>query len=333
MPETLSISSFLQSPGAILDVRTPMEYAKGHIPGSFNLPLLSNEQRAEVGTVYKRVDSISAIELALRLIPPNLRNFIALAKKFCPKHFAKILCWRGGMRSSSVALLLHQQGINTCCLKGGYKSFRKWTLDNLKKPLPIKVLTGLTGSGKTKILHCLEEMGEQILDLEALANHRGSTFGEIGPQPSNEQFENDIAKKWASFNPERAVWIEDESRLIGNCVIPADLFNQKQKAPLTQITIPFQERSENLKRDYAFFDKAKAIKATLFLKKRLGGLRTKQILHAINSGDFSSASNYLLEYYDKTYLFSLSRRTQKIESLSAEKLSPKQWAKKILAHP
>ncbi|MFT4553483.1 MAG: tRNA 2-selenouridine synthase [Chlamydiales bacterium] len=330
MPEILAVEPFIETQGTIIDVRSPAEYAKGHIPLAINIPLFTNAERSEVGTTYKQVGVQEAINLGLSIIEPQIPHLISKARETLKGQPAKVHCWRGGMRSSSVAELLELTGTTSSTLEGGYKSFRNWALENLQKPRKLRVIGGLTGSNKTHILHALESMGEQVLDLEGLANHRGSAFGKVGEQPTSEQFENNIAIKWASFSTEKPVWVEDESRLIGFCSIPKNIFNGMQAAPLFKIDVPLSERHSNLEKDYGNFEIASVMESTQRLSKKLGGLRTKGILSLIESGDYLKAGKMVLEYYDKAYQYSLSKRKQPISTLTAHGLSPHQWAHKIL---
>lgn len=332
MPEILTVEPFIETQGTIIDVRSPGEFAKGHIPYAINIPLFTDTQRSEVGTTYKQVGVQEAIDLGLNFIEPQIPDLISQARKTLKGQPAKIHCWRGGMRSSSVAELLELTGTATSTLEGGYKNFRNWVLENLKKPRKLRVVGGLTGCNKTRILHALEEMGEQVLDLEALANHRGSAFGKIGEQPSSEQFENNIAIRWASFKPSKPVWIEDESRLIGSCAIPKEIYQGMQIAPLFKVDPPLSERHANLEKDYGNFDVSAVLESTQRLSKKLGGLRTKEILTLIEDGDYLKAGKIVLEYYDKAYKYSLSKRKQPITKLTAHGLTPEQWAHKILQH-
>jgi tRNA 2-selenouridine synthase len=304
---------FLNTPGAILDVRSPAEYAQGHIPGAFNLPLFSDQERAAVGTLYKKTGREEAVELGLELVGPKLIGFVREAKEIAKGEKVKLHCWRGGMRSSSMAWLLETAGMATSNLSGGYKAFRSWVLQLLTTPLPLKVLGGLTGSGKSAHLKELKSRGEQVIDLELLASHRGSSYGHLNmpPQPSCEQFENEIAYSLLNFNLEQPIWIEDESRMVGRCKIPDPLFSQMQSAPLFMLECPFDGRLERLYREYGDANPTDLIAATRLLSKRLGASRTQEIVSKIEQGHIKEAIALTLPYYDAAYQYSLSKRNRK----------------------
>lgn len=323
------ISSFLIAPGTIFDVRSPKEFSQGHIPGAINLPLFSDLERAAVGTLYKKVGRQAAIEEGLKIVGPKLFSIVDQVKK-CNLPLAKVHCWRGGMRSSSVAWLLDLAGIKTETLKGGYKAFRRWVLQQLAMPRILAVLGGATGSGKTEILHALKEQGEQILDLEGLAVHRGSAYGKLNnDQPSYQQFENAIAVELSKLDPAKTTWVEDESHLIGSCKVPKVLFDQMHAAPLFIIECPLEERLERLISGYGSVDVNLLIESTKRISRRLGSLRTTQVINALQAGNMADAARCLLDYYDKAYAFHLSRRPQQIQAVSGHGLSSSAWAQKL----
>jgi tRNA 2-selenouridine synthase len=310
----MNINQFLAASGVILDVRSPAEYDQGRIPGAINLPLFSNEERAAIGTVYKQLGKEQAISLGLRLVGPRLAELAETAKRHAGDELTKIHCWRGGMRSGSVAWLLQTVGLPTATLRGGYKAFRRWVLNTLQKPARIHVIGGLTGSGKTRVLHTLQVMGEQVLDLEALAHHRGSSYGmlEMPPQPSTEQFENEIAARLATYDSSRPVWVEDESRMIGTCKIPDGLFQNMLHAPIFFLEKSHHERVAILLEEYGFLAADKLSEATERLEKRIGRQRALAILNLIGSGKIPEAIAMALEYYDKAYTYGLSKKKERI---------------------
>lgn len=328
----LGLQEFLKTPGVILDVRSPGEFTQGRLPGAINLPLFSNEERAAVGTTYKQCGKQQAIELGLKLVGPKLADFAIAARQHVSNGFAKVHCWRGGMRSSSMAWLLGTAGLKTVTLAGGYKAFRRWALEALQQQQPVLILGGLTGSGKTAILHALRDMGEQILDLEALARHRGSSFGmlEMPPQPSTEQFENELAIQWSSFGPNKPIWIEDESRMIGTCKIPDSIFKQMRSAPVLFIERPLEERLDILMQEYGKADLDALISATARLQRRLGSPRTKEAIDLIHSGNLKQAITLLLHYYDKAYQFGLKSRSSQLFYIKDSSLHPSDWTLKLL---
>lgn len=320
MVQSLTVDEFFESPGPILDVRSPGEYEHGHLPGAISFPLFTNEERAQVGTCYKQQGRDDAIELGLELVGPKLVTFVRQAKALVNEsqwncHLTqpvRVHCWRGGMRSGSMAWLLETAGLSVVTLDGGYKAFRRWVRNTLSEPKPIISLGGMTGTGKTQILYALADLGEQILDLEGLANHRGSSFGNLGlpPQPSTEQFENLVAMKWSALDASRPVWIEAESRRIGICRIPDELFQPMMKAPVIQVERSRDERIAHLVEEYGAIEHTELIAATERIRKKLGGLRTKEAIALIQQGNLAAATDIILDYYDKTYTYDLHRKRE-----------------------
>jgi tRNA 2-selenouridine synthase len=310
MPQVLTADEFLNAPGVILDVRSPAEYEQGHIPGAVSFPLFSDEERAQVGTCYKQQGQEKAIELGLAIVGPKLAHFVTQAKTIAPTRQVRLHCWRGGMRSSNMALLLETAGMKVSLLEGGYKAFRRWVRTTLATPRKILVLAGMTGTGKTAVLSALAERGEQVLDLEQLANHRGSSYGNLGlpAQPTTEHYENLIALTWQQFDSQRPVWLEAESRQVGTCRIPTEIFQPMMQADVIQIERSYAERLSLLLKDYGQVDINELIAATERLKKRLGGERTQRAIEAIQKGDSATALQIVLAYYDKTYRYDLQQR-------------------------
>lgn len=331
MPSSLSIESFLQSPGLIFDVRSPSEFLQGHLPSSISAPLFSDEERALVGTAYKQQGRQIAIDLGLEIVGPHLLQLVRSIRSNYSNGYANILCWRGGMRSGFVARLLESIGVPTTTLKGGYKTFRRFALhsfNSLPKALPsLRVVGGLTGCNKTEILHELAKLGEQVIDLEKIASHRGSAFGGINlpSQPSNEQFENLLAFQLKGVDFSRPIWIEDESRLIGRCCIPPALHQLMQTSPLICIKRPFEERLDNLLCTYGSASSSQLIQSTLQLMKRLGSETTKDVVRLLEDNRIPEAFTKLLSYYDKIYQYQLEKR-QQIRLVEYRNLSSRDWA-------
>jgi tRNA 2-selenouridine synthase len=321
------VEQFLKPNGTIFDVRSPGEYVQGHIPGALNLPLFSDSERAEVGTLYKQKGREEAIERGLHFAGPKLSKFVAFVKQQ-KTALAKVHCWRGGMRSSSVAWLLQTAGIPTLTLPGGYKSYRRYVLDILKTKRTLIVLGGLTGSGKSAILSCLKSKGEQILNLEELACHKGSSYGHLHmpPQPTYEQFENEVSHILSACDLNRPLWVEDESRMIGRCKIPDPLFVQMQESSFIFIDCPLEERLERLLQEYGQTDPRALITATRGLSKRLGGSRTEEAVTLIEQGQVKEAIALTLVYYDTSYQYGLKKRRQPYLKLSEKQLTPVDWA-------
>lgn len=316
---SLPFPEFFSAPGPVLDVRSPAEYAQGHIPGAISFPLFTDAERAQVGTCYKQEGRDAAVELGFAIAGPKFAGFIQQAKELVSSfqresgrdRRLRVHCWRGGMRSGAVAWVLEMAGFEVTTLVGGYKAFRRWVLQSFEEPRPIVIVGGMTGTGKTDLLHALAEMGEQVLDLEGVAHHRGSSFGSLmlPPQPTNEQFENQVALQWARFIPQRRVWIEAESKSIGLCRVPNALFDQMDQSPILEVVRPTSERLALLVNLYAQAPLDGLITATERIRKRLGGVRTQEAIALLQEHRFAEAFELMLFYYDRTYQYDLQRRT------------------------
>jgi len=221
-------------------------------------------------------------------------------------------CWRGGMRSASMAWLFKTIGLDAETLVGGYKAYRKYIRKSFDLDRKLLILGGLTGSGKTDILKELEKMGEQFLDLEGVAHHRGSSFGQIGQgtQPSNEQFENNLAVDWLKMDPNRIIWLEDESKPMGRVRIMDDFYERMRKTPLIVVEMPRELRVPRLVDDYASLDITLLEEATQRIGKRIGGQNLKEAVEALHTGDFAKVANITLDYYDKTYSYGIESRDE-----------------------
>lgn len=312
MTEIRTVEEFLEETAGIpvLDARSPSEYAHAHLPGASNLPLLFDEQRKKIGILYKQEGRDAAVKEGLSMIGPRMREMVEDAEAIAPERRVGVYCARGGMRSQSLAWLLDLAGFDVVVLQGGYKAFRGWVLRSLKAPWPLIVLGGMTGSGKTDILHELSALGEQVLDLEGLGRHKGSAFGNLDghPQPSTQQFENLIAMELRKMSKAQVVWVEDESRMVGVCAIQEDFFQQMRAAPLFQIKVSDQARIERLVKDYGQCSMESLVAAIDRITKRLGGERAMQVKQLLKEGNMAEAAALILAYYDKTYRFGLSKR-------------------------
>ncbi len=328
-----TVDDFLNAPGLILDVRSPSEYAQGHIPGAVSFPLFSDEDRAQVGTCYKQQGREQAVELGFAIAGPKFVTFLQKARALAGSDPLRLHCWRGGMRSEAVAWVLTMGGLRVNTLKGGYKAFRRWVHETCAKPRPIVTLGGMTGTGKTDILQALAHQREQVLDLEALASHRGSSFGALGlpPQPTNEQFSNLVALHCAAFDPQRPVWIEAESRRIGQCRVPDELFQQMMRSPIVQILRSRAERLQLLVDIYGTAPTEELVMATERIRKRLGGQRTQQAIALLQDRQLAPAFDLILDYYDRTYQYDLDRRQVPIHTLDVAGLSPDDAASQAIA--
>ncbi len=242
----------LASYDAIIDVRSPAEYTEDHVPGAINLPVLDNEERARVGTIYKQVSPFEARRLGASLVSRNIAAHIETSLKNKPARFRPLVyCWRGGMRSNSMAIILASIGWHPALIEGGYRTWRRSVtaaLDNEQADLPLIVIDGQTGSAKTALLHVLEAKGEQVIDLEGLAAHRGSVFGPLTgqDQPSQKHFETWLWDKIRGFDLSRPIFIEAESGLVGKRRIPKRIWLSMRDAPHVRINAPARERAAYL---------------------------------------------------------------------------------------
>ena len=309
------LKKFRKFKGPLIDVRSPGEYYKGNLPNSINIPLFDNEERSKIGKIYKNYGREKAVIKGLEFVSNKIEHMVnnlieALYSYESNKNISKseeptmkIYCARGGMRSFSVSWLLEKYNLKNITLKGGYKTYRKWTLDSFNKDFEIIVIGGKTGTGKTNLLKLLDENNYQIIDLEGLACHRGSSFGGLGmkQQPSNEQFENLIAEKLKRFKRNKKIFVEAESANIGKCKIPHDFFRQMKSAERIEIIKSESNRLEELIRTYSIFEKQDLVDAVMRIKKRLGPQRTKIAIDSIKNKDWESVCKSVLEYYDKCY--------------------------------
>ena len=310
MPRIL-LTNFAALPYPILDVRAPAEFAQGHQPGAISLPLFSDEERAYIGTAYKRVSQEQAVHLGLKYFGPKMADMAKQAKKLAPGREVRLHCWRGGMRSQAVQWLLELSGFTVHLLDGGYKAYRQAVLATLAQPRQWWVLGGPTGSGKTEVLHQLAAAGQPVLDLEGLACHKGSSFGGIGQPaaPTQEQFENNLAVALAQLPAHAPAWLEDESRQIGRLVLPGNLYDELRAAPCYVLNTPRAERITRLAAEYGPTQDPALLGAAIErLRKRLGGLATRDALAAVEAGNFELMVALVLDYYDKAYDYGMEQR-------------------------
>ena len=294
----------------MIDVRTPAEFEQGRIPGAFNIPLFTNEERIIIGTIYKQEGKQPAILKGLELVGPRLHEFILQANAIRNTGTLLVHCWRGGMRSASMAWLFESYGFKCFTLKGGYKKYRHQVLESFAEPKNIIIVGGRTGSGKTLILHELIKLGEQVIDLEKIAHHKGSSYGSFGEekQLSQEQFENEVSFAFSQLDTSRICWLEDESRKIGINVLPDALWFQMRAAKVMCIDLSLEARVNYLAEEYGRFSKEELITATQRIGKKLGGQHVKRAVEAIEEGDLKTACEITLVYYDRSYEYGLSQR-------------------------
>ncbi len=335
MPTPVHINEFLKlsETHPIIDVRTSAEFEQGHIPGAVNLPLFTNEERKIIGTIYKQEGKQPAVLKGLELVGPRLHEFIIEANKINNSGIFLLHCWRGGMRSASMAWLFEVYGFKCFTLKGGYKNFRRNVLDSFNEQKNIVILGGRTGSGKTLVLQELSKQGEQIIDLEKLAHHKGSSFGALGEekQLSQEQFENELWYQFSKIDIQKQCWLEDESRKIGRNVLPDGLWEQMRNAKVMFLDLAIEARVNYLVNEYGKFTRAELTAAIDRISRRLGGLNTKLALEAIVNGDLKTACEISLSYYDKTYGYGMSQREkEKIVFFSFDKLNESEITNELL---
>lgn len=345
MARTVSIKEFLDLGKnlPILDVRTPAEFSQGHIPGASNLPLFSNEERVEIGTIYVRQGRENAMKRGLEIVGPKMRGLVEAGEKAAKNGSVLLHCWRGGMRSGAVSWLLSFYGLTVITLEKGYKAFRTHVLaDIFQRKRRYLILGGRTGTGKTATLNELTHRGERVVDLEEIAHHRGSSFGMIGmpSPPTQEQFENNLALQLDMFDYpsgrnsafcEEPIWLESESRKIGQKVLPLEVFRAIQSSPAVILDADRSSRIRYLTEMYGSYPGKELAGAIQRLSKRLGGEATKRALEAIENDNPAAACEIVLGYYDSTYDYSLSfREEQKTFHLETDPCHPETIAENIL---
>ena len=300
----------------VIDARSEGEFAEDHLPGAINWPSLNNEERKLVGTEYKQISAFDAKKRGAALVAKNIARHLERDGIHKPRDWQPLVyCWRGGKRSGSLALILDQIGFNVTLVDGGYKAFRAALvadLPPLASQFDYRVVCGTTGSGKTRLLQALAAQGAQVLDLEALANHRSSVLGVIPglPQPTQKAYDSLIWAALKSFDASRPVYIESESKKVGNVAIPEGLITAMRAAPCLQLDLSENERVALLLEDYDFF-----VKDIEFFCDRLGALtqaRGKDVVTdwqtRSRSGDVASVVRELLvNHYDPVYLQSMKR--------------------------
>jgi tRNA 2-selenouridine synthase len=344
--EKINIEKFLQlsEQYPVIDVRSPAEYNHAHIPGAYNLPLFTDEERKIVGTAYKQESREAAIKIGLDFFGPKMRKMVEEVEaivqsrkfgvrssesfdrsltpdfklptpdsQFPTQNSLLIYCWRGGMRSAGVAWLMDLYGFKVYSLTGGYKKFRNYVLDSFKLPFQFNLLGGYTGSGKTEMLKTLAQQGKRAIDLEEIARHKGSAFGNIGleKQPSQEMFENLLAKQlrmMTDVDHSSVIWLEDESQRIGDVNIPYEFWKNMRQSPVYFLDIPFEERLKYIVKEYGGLSREQLVSSITRIQKRLGGFETKNAISFLLENNTIECFRILLKYYDKWYLKSLHNR-------------------------
>lgn len=299
----------------VIDVRSEGEYDSGHILKAVNIPILNNAERVSVGTTYKQKGQREAIHEGFRLVGPRLESIIAEAERVAGSGEAIVHCWRGGMRSSNFAKFIGMAGISSHVLTGGYKTYRQGAMDMFRERFSLVTLTGCTGSGKSDVLRELARQGEQVLDLERMANHKGSAFGHLflPPQPTTEQFQNALFEQLLSFDRSRRIWVEDESIAIGKIFLPSDFWAQLHQAPLVRMEVPRQVRISRLVEEYGAADREEFLSIMSRISKKLGGQHFIAAREKLLQNDMHAVIDVLLTYYDKAYVRSMEKRDTQLK--------------------
>ncbi|CAG1017970.1 tRNA 2-selenouridine synthase [Burkholderiaceae bacterium] len=313
----------LESFDTLIDARSESEYAEDRVPGAVNWPSLTDEQRKLVGTEYKQVSPFAAKKRGAALVARNIAAHIEREVFDKPKDWQPLVyCWRGGKRSGSLALVLDQIGFRVHLLEGGYREYRRAVmadLEHLPQRFRYRVLCGKTGSGKSRLLAALQAQGAQVLDLEGLANHRGSVLGLVpgSPQPTQKQFDSRVWDALRHFDSEREVWVESESKKVGELRVPQALIERMRAAPCVRIELPLPERVQLLMEDYDFF--VKDVPAFCERLDALRALRGNEVVNAwqevARSGRIEDVvRDLLVSHYDPVYLQSMQRNFAGFES-------------------
>lgn len=308
---------------AIIDVRSEDEFALDHWPGAINWPVLNNEERALIGTLYKQVSAFEAQKRGAALVARNIAKHIETHVLELPKDWQPLIyCWRGGKRSGSISGVLSQIGFKVHLLEGGYKGFRHQVIEEIPQliaPLRLHIISGRTGSGKTRLLQNLKRCGAQVLDLEDLASHRSSVLGQLPgvPQPSQKHFDTKIWQQLKTFNRQEVIFVESESKKVGNLTVPEGLIEKMRQSPCTNVVLDMSSRVELLMQDYDFMAKDRDffIKKLQALIPARGKALIEQWEQWVKAGQIREVVQDLLEkHYDPTYDASMKRNFQLIDS-------------------
>ena len=312
----LSLSEFLslRSSLPLVDVRSEGEYATGHVAGAYNIPLLNNQERVVVGTAYKKKGQAFAIKEGFRLVGPRLLDIITATEQMAKGGELLAYCWRGGMRSQNFAQFAGMARIKTHVLKGGYKTYRQFAYEYFARPMQLMLIGGCTGSGKSEVLRALKASGEQVLDLETLAHHKGSAFGGLmmPAQPTTEQFHNQIFEDLFPLDLRRRIWVEDESITIGKVFLPPPIWDQMKTAPIVELNVSKLIRVKRLVEEYGPAPQDEFLASMERITKRLGGQHFKEAKEKWLAGQAAATIDILLTYYDKYYSESLQSKGNRV---------------------
>lgn len=304
----------------LIDVRTPLEFAEATIPGAVNVPIFSNEERVLVGTTFKQQGKIAARRLGVELVSPKIPELVRMVDEARQGHLGPVIvfCWRGGMRSLAITSFLNLAGIPARQLVGGHKGFRRKVVDFFEHQdwPPIFVLRGLTGVGKTRALHALARQGYPVVDLEGLANHRGSAFGALGlePQPSQKMFEALLWDRLEQLKNKKFLLTEGESLHIGRLMVPKRFHQAMQVETSLWLTASLETRTQIILEEYPALDQLREQfeKPLVSLKERLGKEKLNELRNLLNAGEWHSlVRELMIYYYDPLYLHTLPE--QRIE--------------------
>jgi tRNA 2-selenouridine synthase len=314
---TIDIADFfsLRNKLPVVDVRSEKEYAAGHITGAMNIPILNNAERTAVGTDYKQKGQLEAIKTGFRLVGPRIIDLVNKAESIASEREMLVHCWRGGMRSANFCHFVGMAKLRTHQLKGGYKAYRQKALESFGLPFPFLVISGNTGSGKTEILHELAKKGEQIIDLEKLANHKGSVFGGLmmPAQPTTEQFQNNLFEEILKLDLNRRIWIEDESIAVGKIFLPEGLWRTMSACPIVEMNVAKDTRIGRLVDEYGPADRMQFLAGMEKITKKLGGQHFNSAKEKLLEGAIATTIDILLTYYDKAYMNGMEKRRQRIK--------------------
>jgi tRNA 2-selenouridine synthase len=314
----ISVSEFLtlRKTLPVVDVRSEGEFSDGHIPGAINLPILNNEERKAVGTDYKQKGQLEAIKTGFRLVGPRIIDIVNDAERIAAKKELLVHCWRGGMRSGNFCHFVGMAKMRTHQLQGGYKAYRHEALESFKLPMQLTVIGGSTGSGKSEILRALKEKGEQVIDLEKLASHKGSVFGGLmmPPQPSTEQFQNELFEEILKLDLTKRIWIEDESIAVGKIFLPYDLWQTMLAAPLVEVLVSKEVRIQRLVQEYGSSPKDQFLASMEKIVKKLGGQHFNSAKAKLVEDDMHATIDILLTYYDKAYANGMLKKISRIQA-------------------
>ena len=307
--ESVSLPVDFHEFGDVIDVRTPLEFEEDHLPGALNLPVLTNEQRVEVGTLYRQ-SPFKARKLGARYVSESISGHLAgPLSESQPGWNPLVYCWRGGQRSAAFATVLRSVGWRARTLEGGYKAYRRFVMDELGRQLSdsmlqFRIISGLTGVGKTRLLNALQIQGLQVIDLEAMANHRGSLLGSTGVQPTQRRFESRLHEALSRLNLSQPVFAEAESNRIGSVYLPPALWQKFSSSRVIEITMPVPERVKLLLEDYRhFLDDPETLSVLLNPLSRLRGrTRVQEWQTLITQGAWPEFVASILEnHYDLCY--------------------------------